>query len=121
MSFIKQPETAEPNKPAEAEIEGKTRELARRDSPNPRRVGVESEVAVSTLSGLLRRVSAHSTREIDNLISELQTLRDRLNADRRRVEREVVEYATLTQSAIQLTKIIADGMTHLPDAASISE
>jgi hypothetical protein len=32
-----------------------------------------------------------------------------------------VEYATLTQSAIQLTKIIADGMTHLPGAASVSE
>jgi hypothetical protein len=48
MSFIKQPETAEPNKPAEAKIEGRIRELARRDSPNPRRVGVESEVAVST-------------------------------------------------------------------------
>jgi hypothetical protein len=121
MSFFKQPETTEPNKPAEAETEGKISELARRDSPNQRRVGVESEVAASTLSGLLRRVSAHSTREIDNLISELQTMRDQLHADGSRIEREVVEYAALSQSAIQLTKIIADGMTHLPDAASVNE
>lgn len=121
MSFVKQPETAEPDKPAETEIEGKIRELARRDISYPRRAGVESDVAVSTLSGLLRRVSAHSTREIDNLISELQTLRDRLHADGVRIEREVVEYAALSQSATQLTKIIADGMTHLPDAASVSE
>jgi hypothetical protein len=121
MSFIKQPEIAEPSKPAEAEIEGKIRELGRRDNPNLRRVGVESEVAVSTLSGLLSRVSTHSMREIDNLISELQTLRDQLHADGSRIEREVAEYAALSQSALQLTKIIADGMTHLPNAASVNE
>jgi hypothetical protein len=121
MSFVNQPETAKPDKPAEAELEGKIRELAQGDRPNLQRVGVESEVAVSTLNGLLRRVSANSTREIDNLISQLQTLRDQLHADGSRVEREVVEYAALSQSAIQLTKIIADGMTHLPDAASVNE
>jgi hypothetical protein len=35
-----------------------------------------------------------------------------------------VEYAALSQSVIQLTKIIADSVTHLkkvPDAASVSE
>jgi hypothetical protein len=35
-----------------------------------------------------------------------------------------VEYAALSQSVIQLTKIIADGVTHLkkvPDAAGVSE
>jgi hypothetical protein len=121
MSFFKQPETAEPNKPAEAENEGKIRELAPPDSPNRRRVEVESEAAVSALSGLLRRVSANSTREIDNLISGLQTLRDQLHADGSRVEREVAEYTALSQSAIELTKIIADGMTHLPDEASVNE
>jgi hypothetical protein len=121
MSFDKQPETTEPNKPAEAEIEGKIRELAPRDTPNRRRVKVESEVAVSTLSGLLRRVSANSTREIDSLIRGLQTLRDQLDADGSRIEREVAEYTALSQLAIQLTKIIADGMTHLPDAASVNE
>ena len=98
----------------EAEIQGKVRELTRPDSRNLGRAGVESEVAVSTLSGLLRRSSANSTREIDNLISELQTLRERLRADANRVERGVVEYAALGQSAIQLTKVIADGMRHLP-------
>jgi hypothetical protein len=111
----------EPDKPAEGEIEGNIRELMRRVSTNPQQVGGYSEVAPNNLRTLLGRVSANSTREIDNLISELQTLRDRLHADGSRVEREVVEYATLSQSAIQLTKIIADGMTHLQDAASVSE
>jgi hypothetical protein len=114
----------EPDKPAEAGIDGNIHEVMRQESTNLRRVGVESEVAVSTLSGLLLRASAHSTREIDTLISELQTLRDRMHADGSRVEREIVEYAALSQSIIQLTKIIADGMTQVnkvPNAASVSE
>jgi hypothetical protein len=115
----------EPNKPAEAEVEGNIRGLVRRDSTNRlRQVGADSEVSASNLSSLLRRVSATSTREIDSLISKLQTLRDRLHADSSRVEREIVEYAALSQSVIELTKIIADGVTDVkkvPDAASISE
>jgi hypothetical protein len=39
--------------------------------------------------------------------------RDRLYADSSRVEREIVKYAALSQSIIQLTKIIANGVTHL--------
>jgi hypothetical protein len=115
----------EPDKPAEAEVDGNIRELVRWGSTSRlRQVGGDSEVSASNLSSLLRRVSVNSTREIDNLISELQTLRDRLHADSSRVEREIVEYAALSQSVIQLTKIIADGVTHVktvPDAASVSE
>jgi hypothetical protein len=104
----------EPNKPAEAEVEGNIPELVRQDSTNRLwQVGGDSEVAVSYLSSLLRRVSANSTREIDNLISELQTLRDRLHADSSRVESVIVKYEALSQSVIQLTKIIADGVTHV--------
>ena len=50
--------------------------------------------------------------------------RNRAAAGRNRVEREIVECAALTQSVIQLTKIIADGMTDVktvPNAASVSE
>jgi hypothetical protein len=114
----------EPDKPAEAEIEGNIRELMGREGANLRQVGGYSEGATNSLRTLLGRVSANSKREIDNLISELQTVRDRLHADSSRLEREIVEYAALSQSVIQLTKIIADSVTHLkkvPDAASVSE
>lgn len=124
MNLIKQRDGADPNKAADAEIEGNIRELVRRDSTNLRQVGADSELPANNLSSLLRRVAANSTREIDNLISELQTLRDRLHADGTRVEREIVEYAALSQSVIQLTKIIADGVTHvkkLPDATNLGE
>jgi hypothetical protein len=89
-----------------------------------RQGGGEGDVAANSLSNLLRRVSANSTREIDNLIGELRTLREKLQADGSRVERDIVEYAALSQSVTQLTKIIADGVTHvkkIPDAPSISE
>jgi chemotaxis protein histidine kinase CheA len=95
----------------------------RRDTSAIRQVDTESEMAANNLSSLLRRVSGNSAREIDNLIGELRILRDKLQADSDRVEREIVEYASLSQSVIQLTKIIADGVTQVkkvPDAPSIS-
>jgi chemotaxis protein histidine kinase CheA len=124
MNFIKQRGSTEIDKPAETEIEGNIRELVRRDSTGLRQTGSDSEVAANNLSNLLRRVSANSTREIENLIGELRVLRDKLQNDGSRVERDIVEYAALSQSVAQLTKIIADGVIQVkkvPDAPSISE
>lgn len=124
MNFIKQRGSAEIEKPADTEIEGNIRELVRRDPPSLRQSGSDSDVAANNLSSLLRRVSANSTREIENLIGELRVLRDKLQNDGSRVERDIVEYAALSQSVAQLTKIIADGVTQVkkvPDAPSISE
>jgi len=122
MNSAKPRNVAEMEKPA-SEIEGNIRELVRRDTSAFRQVESESEMAANNLSTLLRRVSGNSAREIDNLIGELQVLRDKLQADSDRVEREIVEYAQLSQSVIQLTKVIADGVTQVkrvPDAPSIS-
>jgi hypothetical protein len=115
MNFAKQRGTGDGDKPTEVEIEGNIRELVRRDATALRQPGGENEVAANSLSSLLRRVSGNSAREIDNLINELKTLRDKLQA---------IEYAALSQSVSQLTKIIADGVTQVkkvPDAPSISE
>jgi hypothetical protein len=50
-------------------------------------------------------------------------LRERLEDEGERVQREIVEYATLSQAAMQSTKIIARSVSHLkrPDAHSIDE
>ena len=106
------------------EIEGNIRELVRRDATALRQGGGENDVAADSLSSLLRRVSGNSAREIDNLITELKTLRDKLQSDGTRVERDIIEYAALSQSVSQLTKIISDGVTQVkkvPDAPSITE
>jgi hypothetical protein len=124
MNFAKQRGTGDGDKPTEVEIEGNIRELVRRDTTALRQGVGENEVAANSLSSLLRRVSGNSAREIDNLIGELKTLRDKLQADGTRVERDIIEYAALSQSVSQLTKIIADGVTQVkkvPDAPSISE
>ena len=122
MNAAKPRNFAEIDKPA-SEIEGNIRELVRRDTSAFRQVETDSEMAANNLSTLLRRVSGNSAREIDNLIGELSTLRDKLQADSDRVERDIVEYAQLSQSVLALTKIIAEGVTQVkkvPDAPSIS-
>ena len=122
MNAAKPRNFAEIDKPA-SEIEGNIRELVRRDTSAFRQVETDSEMAANNLSTLLRRVSGNSAREIDNLIGELRTLRDKLQADSDRVERDIVEYAQLSQSVLALTKIIAEGVTQVkkvPDAPSIS-
>ena len=63
-------------------------------------------------------------QEIDKLISELQTLRGHAAERGARVQREIVEYATLSQAALQSTKIIAESLTgwkKVPDAPSLRD
>ena len=72
------------------------------------------------LGNLLRRVSKASVGEIDNLISELQTLRRKLQTDGDRIERDIAKYAELSQQVIQLTAIISDSVRKLPRTSEIS-
>jgi hypothetical protein len=125
MSLIKSREPAELDKPAESEVEGEIREFVRRDVATLRRQPEnDSEMVASNISSLLQRVAGTSVQEIDKLIGELQTLREMLHAEGARVQREIVEYATLSQAAMQSTKIIAESLTHwkkVPDAPSIRD
>ena len=90
---------------------GEIREFVRRDGSSLRRAPEsDSEVVASNISTLLQRVAGTSVQEIDRLITELQTLREMLQSEGTRVQREIVEYATLSQSAMQSTKIIAESL-----------
>ena len=123
MSIVKQRDSAVTERPGEAEIEGKIHELVRRDGQVIRRADGDNEVASGNLGNLVRRVSVNSASEIDNLIRELQLLRDKLVADGQRVEREIVEYAGLSQSVIDMTRIISESMTQvkrLPTAPTLT-
>jgi hypothetical protein len=113
-----------PRSDKSAEIEGNIRDLVRRESGAIRQSEDISEQATADLSSLVYRISGESVREIDHLIDGLKHLRQKLNDDGRRVQREIVEYASLGQSVIQLTKIVSEGMTHVdkvPDAPDISD
>jgi hypothetical protein len=84
----------------------------------------DGSIVVDYIGSLIQRVAANSVQEIDQLISYLGTLRERLHDEGERVRREIVEFATLSQAAMQSTKLIAESLSHLkrPDApASMKE
>jgi chemotaxis protein histidine kinase CheA len=110
-------------------VEGEIREFVRRDFAAARRPAApeqraESETVASNISSLLQRVSLSSVQEIDRLINDLTLLRARLHQEGERVQRQIVEYASLSQAAMQSTKIIADSLNHwrrTPDAPRLDE
>ncbi len=103
-------------------MEGEIREFVRRDGANLRRApDTDSEQVASNISTLLQRVAGSSVQEIDRLIDELQTLRNLLHTEGARVQREITEYAHLSHSAMQSTRIIAESLAswkHGTDAHS---
>ncbi len=125
MASLKSSEAAVIDKPVEMQVEGDIREFVRRDLSTLRRQPEsDSEMVASNIGSLLARVSGSSVKEIDKLITELQTLREMLHNEGARVQREIVEYATLSQAAMQSTRIIAESLTHwkkTPDAPSMRE
>jgi hypothetical protein len=103
-------------------VEGEIRDFVRRDVASLRRPDNESEVVANNIGTLLSRVAGSSVQEIDRLIGELQRVRDLLQNEGARVQREIVEFATLSQAAMQSTKVISDSLTtwkRVPDAPSM--
>jgi len=107
-------------------VEGEIREFVRRDvvGRRPPQQEPDGRAVADNISSLLARVSVSSVHEIDRLISDLQGLRERLAAEAERVQREIVEYASLSQAAMQSTKIISESLNHwkkVPDAPRLGE
>jgi hypothetical protein len=101
---------------SEIEVMGDIGELSRGDDLNHQGENAEGEMGVTEFSRLLHRVSGNSKREIDTLIGELQTLREKLESDGQRLQNDVSEYTSLSQEVMQITKIISDSVRKLPDA-----
>jgi len=96
-----------------SEFEGEIREFIRRDVAHLRRTPPEgSEQAATNISSLLDRVSGSSVSEIDSLIVDLRNVRDFLQTEGDRVQREIASYAQLSQVAMTSVKIIAESMSN---------
>jgi hypothetical protein len=95
---------------AEVAMEGEIRDFVRNGANLRRAPESESELVANNIMTLLQRVAGTSVQEIDRLIAELQTLRELLHEEGARVQREIAEYAHLSQSAMQSTKIIAESL-----------
>jgi len=103
------------DKSSEPELEGNVRKLA---SASATVLQAESEdTSAGSLRTSLREVSRVSMKEIDHLISELQTLRRKLQTDGERIERDIEQHAALSEQATRLTKIVFEGVKQLPTRA----
>ena len=104
-------------------FEGEIREFVRRDftsltrpEPLKRPDAGSGEFAASNIRSLVQRVAGTSLQEIDNLIGELQNLRDYIANEGERVQREITGYAQLNHAALTSTRIISDSMSKWKDA-----
>ena len=93
-------------------VEGELREFVRRDLTPARKFRFENygDDAASEVSTLISRIAGTSVAEIDKLLDELQSVRDYLQAEGERVEREAARYAQMSQTALASVRIITDSM-----------
>ena len=117
------------NLAAVSEVEAGIRDFVRNDVAYLRRPapstlsGTETvlepnhETTVNNVNSLIQRVAGTSLTEIENLISELESLRDLLHAEGQRVQREISGYAQLSQAAMKSTRMIADNVAQWKRAA----
>ena len=105
MSNIKPRNLAGSDKAAESSV----RDLPQQQNAALSRLTDKSEQIFS----LMGRVTLESTLEIDRLIDDLSKLRRKLEDEGNRVQRDLADHASFSQSVIQLTKIVSDNMAHV--------
>jgi hypothetical protein len=99
------------DEPTESEVGAEIREFARRNAATAHQAPQsDRELVTNNITVLLQRVAGSSVGEIDRLMSELQTLRDLLQSEAARVQREITGYAHLSQSVMLATKIITESL-----------
>jgi hypothetical protein len=123
MGFFTPRERAELGKSAEMRGQGKARELVRQDfAPRGRPRPADPDIS-GHVGTLVTRVAASSVQEIDDLIVRLQQRREQLISESARVQREILEYAALSQTTMQSTKIIRESLTQfnkVPDPLPVN-
>ena len=97
---------------ARRDLEDELYDSVQREAASLRRARAsESQASANNLEAMLQRVAGSSLHDIDRIVDELQILRERLETEGERVQREIAEYAHLSQSSLQSTKIIAESLT----------
>ncbi len=116
------------NLAAVSEVEAGIRDFVRNDVAYLRRpaanstgtdvpVDVSADATVNNVNSLIQRVAGTSLAEIENLVAELEALRDLLHNEGQRVQREIAGYAQLSQAAMKSTRMIADNVAQWKKAA----
>ena len=97
---------------AAVEVEGELRAIlksAGSGSAHPKSLG---EASASVGNPFVEQVLVPSLKEIDKLMTQLQQMRDFLQSEGQRIEREMAEYARLGEATMKSTRIIAESMVH---------
>jgi hypothetical protein len=128
MPFFTSRERAALSASADTDVEEKIRAVVRRDfaplrQPQaqdyaPRQQRREHDLT-GNIGSQLQQIGEASLMEVDSLIVELQRQREKLLSDSARVQHDIVEFARLSQSTMQSTKIIAESLIYwnkVPDA-----
>lgn len=109
------------------EFEGEIRELIRTRDVTFLRAPGKAGGDLNNLNSLIQRVAGGSTGEIDNLIMQLQDMRDFLRDEADRVQLEISNYAKASQAARQHVEMLADRLSEwrtgveAPPAAAASQ
>jgi hypothetical protein len=70
-------------------------------------------------ASLVTGISVRSIDEIDHLIDGLQGLREKLNGDGDRLHHAITQHAAFSQSIVELTKIVSDGMASVSKSSGV--
>jgi hypothetical protein len=81
----------------------------------------EAKSAVSEFSSEAFQISDRSIQEIDHLIEGLRGVRQKLDTDRSRLQREMARHVEFSETVLRLTKIVSDGMAHVKKASADGE
>ena len=79
-----------------------------------------SEGATGHLDALIRRIAGSSMDEIDNVIRQLESMRELLRNEGERINREIAGYASLSQASMSAVKVISDSLNVWKDSADQS-
>jgi hypothetical protein len=85
--------------------EGSTQGVLRREPESATQV-------VTDVNSLVQRVAGVSLTQLQNVIFDLQDLNDFLHSEGERIQGEISNYLQLSQTAMGMTKIIADNVAH---------
>jgi hypothetical protein len=117
-------ETVDNTLAAVTEVEAGIRDFVRNDIAYLRRpagndaaLEASPEATVNNVNSLIQRVAGTSLAEIENLVAELEALRDLLHAEGQRVQREISGYAQLSQAAMKSTRMLSDNVAQWKRAA----
>ena len=99
-------------------VEGEIRAFVRRDALLRRQrseVDTANNPAAEALHGMIRRLAGTSIGKIDQMIRDLEHMREMLRNEGERVCREVAGYATLSHAAVLEMNDIGDSLNRWKD------